>query len=1567
MPSQTTIYLRERGGRYGDIATWGFGAPEFQAGERVLVFLKLRADGFFQTDHMFQGKFRAADSGRLEALLPGGIRLLEEQTPRFESLDQVERSALRQPRRRLSRWVERLQLTAPEVLSRFSFEGVGDIAAPRTGGRGAQYYTLSAGGIRWRAFDTGGSVSFRVNLTGAPLPGATTTSAINASLQAWNNVAATRISLVNGGATALRGVNNSDNINVISFGDPDNDVPDLSGCSGTLAIAYVSYYLANHTVSGISFGELLDADIVFNNGIECSMTVASSLEEVCGHEVGHTIGLGHSSENPSEPNSVLLDALMYYRARRDGRGASVRADDISGVQVIYPDGSVVCNYSISPTSRSHGSGAESSTVSVTTTAGCAWTAASNASWISITSGSSGTGSGTVGYSVSANATGSSRSGSVTIAGQTFSVTQATATCTYLISPTSRSHGAGAESSTVSVTAASGCNWTASSNASWITITSGSSGTGNGTVGYSVAANSTSSQRTGSATIAGQVFSVTQAAGTCTYLISPTTRSHGGGVENSTAAVTTASGCSWTASSNNSWITITSGSSGTGNGTVGYTVAANTTGFSRSGSATIAGQIFAVTQAPAAACTYLISPTTRSHGGGAESSTVAVTTASGCSWTASSNDSWITITSGGSGTANGTVGYTVAANATGFSRSGSATIAGQIFGVTQAPLTTCSYLLSPTTRSHGSGAESATVAVTAASGCSWGASSNASWITITSGGSGTGNGAVGYTVAANSTGSQRSGSATIAGQIFGVTQAAGAAPCTYSISPTSRSHGAAAENSTVAVSTASACSWTASSNASWITITSGSSGTWNGTVGYTVAANSTGTARTGSLTIAGQTFSVTQSAAAACTYVISPTTRSHGSGADNSTVAVTTASGCSWTASSNAPWITITSGGSGTANGTVGYAVAANSTGTQRSGSATIASQTFSVTQAVAACSYSIAPTSRSHAAGAESGTIAVTTASGCSWTAVSNAAWVAIASGSNGTGNGTVSYSTQANSASGPRTGTLTIAGQTFTLTQSGKAELGVLFPTTSRFNPQLQPLNDSLQTSMALLLPPVGIVDPLAPPVEALQFRARNVDGSQQQDSAGSIYWGQQLGVHADDLLNLPNLRNVTVPSALDALAGAANIKGFFLIHSSDYGNMDGVSSDFRVGKKLVLAGLRYRRANIGSAVTRQTHVFLDNPGAAAATVSVRLIVPFPAGDQYEIATLNLPAKASVFSSLDKLFVSLSGGGPGFDLPSGSHLVVEASAELRGMLVFENGKSSIAAAKAIIPELSAAEKLATSRRLYAPFVTVSRSSGSSEEDRFDSALTLYNGDATDEATVTVRAFGPSGLPMFPSGASVKLTVRAGGQVTLPVLRRDGGPGLFFDEPSIPGPDLRNGYLEIVINKDVSAFGTRGSLNVHGFTSVKFAGANETIIPLTASGLEQANFLHVAHNPGQGPFRTALAILNPEDADTTVKIEIFEANNAATAGDRARLGQPSYVGRISLAGHQQTIKFVDQLINEAQAISGQPKPALTTQLGGYIRLTSENPAVKPMTFATYFSVEGSSLFIVNALASIDPG
>jgi ABC-type arginine transport system ATPase subunit len=57
--------------------------------------------------------------------------------------------------------------------------------------------------------------------------------------------------------------------------------------------------------------------------------------------------------------------------------------------------------------------------------------------------------------------------------------------------------------------------------------------------------------------------------------------------------------------------------------------------------------------------------------------------------------------------------------------------------------------------------------------------------------------------------------------------------------------------------------------------------------------------------------------------------------------------------------------------------------------------------------------------------------SGCAWSASADVGWLSITGGSSGTGAGKVSFSAAANSTTGPRMGTLTIAGETFTVTQA--------------------------------------------------------------------------------------------------------------------------------------------------------------------------------------------------------------------------------------------------------------------------------------------------------------------------------------------------------------------------------------------------------------------------------------------------------------------------------------------------------------------------------------------------------
>jgi len=94
-----------------------------------------------------------------------------------------------------------------------------------------------------------------------------------------------------------------------------------------------------------------------------------------------------------------------------------------GVDGIVLQSDPLCTYLISPTSQPIGSGGGSNSVNVTPVdSGCPWVAVSNGPWITITSGSSGMGPGAVNYSVAANP-GAARTGTVSIAGQTFTVLQ----------------------------------------------------------------------------------------------------------------------------------------------------------------------------------------------------------------------------------------------------------------------------------------------------------------------------------------------------------------------------------------------------------------------------------------------------------------------------------------------------------------------------------------------------------------------------------------------------------------------------------------------------------------------------------------------------------------------------------------------------------------------------------------------------------------------------------------------------------------------------------------------------------------------------------------------------------------------------------------------------------------------------------------------------------------------------------------------------------------------------------------------------------------------------------------
>jgi hypothetical protein len=594
-----------------------------------------------------------------------------------------------------------------------------------------------------------------------------------------------------------------------------------------------------------------------------------------------------------------------------------------------------CGYDLAPHTLALPAAGGIGTLNVIALAGCGWTASSQAPWVQVTSATSGSGNGTLTFTVAAN-DGAVRVGSVTIGGQTFQVTQDAAAgpapCTYSLDVTAQALGSAGGTASTTVRSGPPCSWTVVSNVPWMSIAGTSTGSGSGPFSINVAAN-TGSTRIGTATIAGQTFTVTQA-GSCAASIAPASQvmTPAGGT-GAPIAVTTDAGCTWSATTTDGWIALTAGSSGNGNGTVNFTVAA-TSGPPRTGTITIAGQTFTVTQTNG--CAFAVNPASQSIGAaGGAGSAVGVSTGVGCAWTATTATTWLTVTSGASGNGNGTVNFTVAATS-GPARTGTITIAGQPFTVNQT--SGCAFAINPTSQSmSAAGGAGSPVGVTTAADCAWTATTAATWLTVTSGASGTGNATVNFTAAANS-GPARTDTITIAGQTFTVNQANG---CTYQINPTSQLIGSAGAGSAVGVSTADGCAWAASTATSWLTVTSGASGTGSGAVNFTAAANS-GPPRTGTITIAGQTFSVTQTDG--CAYGINPTSQSIvRNGGTGFSIAVTAGAGCAWTAVETDTWITITAGSSGTGNGTVTFSVASNP-GNARTGIITIAGLSFAVNQ-----------------------------------------------------------------------------------------------------------------------------------------------------------------------------------------------------------------------------------------------------------------------------------------------------------------------------------------------------------------------------------------------------------------------------------------------------------------------------------------------------------------------------------------------------------------------------------------------------------------------------------------------
>lgn len=197
-----------------------------------------------------------------------------------------------------------------------------------------------------------------------------------------------------------------------------------------------SITISNVTVENISYSAQADVRIRFYLSTDKTITTGDrqmggywSWGSFCGE--CYNVG-SYTTTVPSSapPGTYYIGAIVT----RNGFGG----DDYSenNQTFLYSTLTVTCagSYSVSPASSSVQKTGAIGTVSVVTTgSACTWTATDDASWVTITAGASGTGSGTVSYRVAAN-TGAARTGHITAAGLTHTISQAAGCLSLGVSP-----------------------------------------------------------------------------------------------------------------------------------------------------------------------------------------------------------------------------------------------------------------------------------------------------------------------------------------------------------------------------------------------------------------------------------------------------------------------------------------------------------------------------------------------------------------------------------------------------------------------------------------------------------------------------------------------------------------------------------------------------------------------------------------------------------------------------------------------------------------------------------------------------------------------------------------------------------------------------------------------------------------------------------------------------------------------------------------------------------------------------------------------------------------------------
>jgi hypothetical protein len=166
----------------------------------------------------------------------------------------------------------------------------------------------------------GDVLRFSYNMTGCPITEAEMTAAIDAAVDVWNTVPTSRVTLERGGTTTATSAQASsvgaplivcDTAMSTTLSGDSNNIPAATGV-GSLNQQVVYAYILLNAESGKS--------------ANVGNLSATKLALIMAHEIGHALGLGHTSNT---------SALMYFDATAKTQ-LSLAQDDMDGITYLYP-------------------------------------------------------------------------------------------------------------------------------------------------------------------------------------------------------------------------------------------------------------------------------------------------------------------------------------------------------------------------------------------------------------------------------------------------------------------------------------------------------------------------------------------------------------------------------------------------------------------------------------------------------------------------------------------------------------------------------------------------------------------------------------------------------------------------------------------------------------------------------------------------------------------------------------------------------------------------------------------------------------------------------------------------------------------------------------------------------------------------------------------------------------------------------------------------------------------------------------------------------------------------------